>query len=439
MARASPPPAERSLSAVPGVRKDPEVSVLHLSLFHVARLTPGGACLYAALAYLWFEHLVDAEQIAKLERARGHKRLGPIVVTAEELFPFTNLKKDGIAARIRELEEPHPCIWSGCAEPHPLITVKRLGQGLGLQIARYLCGDATPVGRKRVIIRQPVTKRDSGEGSGQAALIESAALPPSEIACENTAPPSSEITRQNAASTPSKTRERRLLQDGNDHSQNAASTPSLLRYSAKETKKAAAAESAAAAADEKKDAAGDDRARIADALRALAGRSETDPDDHDLDELLERLLQAAITRHGNDATHALERAMHDPRVLRANRPIAMLVRGVLGDDTHRGFLLDLPRTSPRSEFPDLAESMRPHLEIAHAFRAKNTEDDSVSPFPLGDRLATEDPETYHARLRASLARIDLPKKLGIAPSLDHVLVAAAARRQLENDLREEST
>jgi hypothetical protein len=336
--------------------------------------------------------------------------------------------------------------------------VRRLGQGLGLEIARYLCGSELPVERKRVSIKNVGKLKTEMEPPRFEALGQSPPVPPSESPRENAPPPPSAATTENAAITPSenadqnaaipdpRTRHQRLPKHGDAVVENAALAPSVYgTYSTTKQNTAAAAAPAAAIKNLDDDKG---RASLASAIRGLAVKTDPEPDDRDLAEVLERLLNATRRLHGPAAEDVLARAIDDPRVTRAKRPLAMLIRGIIGLDGSEGRGTFLLRTLPQenigsNRFEDLPSDLQRRLITRPAGTQQPADtatgpspasQDKPDPYPIGDRLAREDPERYQRRLLETLERLELPRRLGVAPSLDNLILAAAARRQLESDL-----
>lgn len=434
-------------------------------------ISHSGACLYAALAYLWFENITDTTKLRELEQRCGRKRLDPIVVTADQLRELTGLKKDGVAGRIRELEQPHPCIWRGCAEPHPLITVRRLGQGRGLQVRRFLCGDSQPVPRKRVRltkaiapaipsalwldgedVQKAVPPRSSTEPQSAGTVPETREKAASPRSGKSTAP-----TAENAAVTPSKTRNSRSLERDSDAFKKAAA-PRFLR--GKEgSQKTQAADNAAAAAVGFEEAKKAELTLIESRVLELGKLREPGYGQSAAQRLGRRLIAAALDFLGDEelALRRLDAALGDPRVRAADNPLALLVRGIVGDrrqpaDPDR-FLLEAPQTPTTDLPPGLREMLAQAVERAMpdgrwlaerdlsiqayqsaSLSARELSTTEVSSTPLCDELESQDPNAYRSRMQRVFEGLGIDRFLGLQPSLDHPMFRGMCRARLEREL-----
>ncbi len=432
-------------------------------------ISHSGACLYAALAYMWFENITDTGKLRELEQRSGRKRFDPIVVTADQLRELTGLKKDGVAARIRELEQPHPCIWRGCAEPHPMITVRRLGQGRGLQVRRFLCGDSQPVPRKRVRLTKAIPSATPSELWLDGDDGQKAAPPrsPMEAQSAETAPKTRQKaasprsgrnaspTAENAAVTPSKTRDSRSLEHGSDAFKKAAA-PRFLRGK-EDSQKTQAANNAAAAANEFEDEKKAELALIESRILDLGRLTQPGYGEDAARRLGRRLIAAALDALGepNVALRRLEAALGDPRVKAAENPLALLVRGVVGDRRRPTepdrFLLEVTQVPTKSLPPGLKEMLAEYeapldarwlrerdLTLGAAGNAQRLADElsstHVSGTPLCDRLESEDPAAYRTRMQQIFEGLGIDSFLGQRPSIGHPMFRGMCRARLEREL-----
>lgn len=435
-------PATRRLSSVATAKRRGISLHVDVALLTTTGLTHSGACLYAAFSYLWFENVSDATTLAKLEHATGRRRLDPIVVTAAELFPLTGLKKDGVASRIRELEASHPCAWGTCTERHPLISVRRIGQGHGLRIQRFVCGSPVPTARKR-------PSRQSAGPARSGGPIDSSSR------CPETMP----LTLFGGRDAPP-------LDDAPCVDQDPSGARSIHNGTlTTERNKAAAAANDITEQDPRRLVS----ASIADDVASIARMGERPPTESQLRRITDQLAVAAYSMFPNvdSASLALKQAMADARVLTARTPIMMLVRGVVGIDGANGrdaFLLKQPVPKPtesNSVTGDAFAKLAPALQEALVARMRAHQDTGarwlsergISPaaveiararltaetpqYPLGDHLRATDPAGYARRLQLALEHVDLAKFIGVTATLENPIFAHAARLRLENDLQKD--
>jgi len=111
------------------------------------------AALYSVLATKWYE-FASPEKLAMIKAKTG-RTIVPgdwVSISYRELMEFASTTSKGSIIRwIRVLaEEVHPCPWRGCGKPHPVIVVERLGRNRDNRYRRWRCGEDVLVVRSRI-------------------------------------------------------------------------------------------------------------------------------------------------------------------------------------------------------------------------------------------------------------------------------------------------
>jgi len=218
---------------------------------------------------------------------------------------------------------------------------------------------------------------------------------------------------------------------------------------------------------------------IVEAIAELARRFDsTYPDDRAWS-VARRLACVVLETTRGEAAQAralLLRAITDRRLARATNPVGLLIRGVVGDAQGQDrYLIALedsveptktgtPATvkpSLKTHYktqtvlaPGLEEALldvlrRGHVPDSRWLRERNiptealaaaeakiaSDTETTSDTPLADRLATDDPTCYAAKLEAILRDLSLPEKLGIERRLAHPMLLGMCRAKLETTLQ----
>jgi hypothetical protein len=113
------------------------------------------AQLYSYLASAWYE-FASADRLAEMRKNGRPKIPGDWVrVSYRDFMTFLGTKsRDSVSRWIRVLEEKHECPWGNCSDPHPLIVVSRDGRGFDNRYRRWKCGADVFVARERVTSRR---------------------------------------------------------------------------------------------------------------------------------------------------------------------------------------------------------------------------------------------------------------------------------------------
>jgi hypothetical protein len=351
--------------------------------------------------------------------------------------------RDSVSRWIRVLEEKHECPWGNCSDPHPLIVVSRDGRGFDNRYRRWKCGSDVFVVRERVTSRRlseaaadrVARRRGQSTSKGQLPLVADAAVPPATAAPDSSSSAAAAVARNVTvvvtevrqpdfkATSDAEPTEVRLADLQKTDARSASSPPvgqlevrplenhksdvrtslhgkrenttdfvgSISPKVAEDTAPAAAVnkgESATAASKDERDAESEDLELDAVACEAVAAImtlvAPTEPN-YRVETawaVARRLAAVALKQNAGEPVQAramLGAAIADRRVTNHPRPVAMLIRGVVGKkdgDPDRFLLAQTSSAGTRSasksvEIPkltarELAQREEEAAETAHA-------------------------------------------------------------------------
>jgi hypothetical protein len=483
----------------------------------------GAKLIYGYLASAWFEY-ADPKKIA--ERNGEYKRqITPgdwVSVDYKTFFAITGTKsKDSIARWIRILtEDVHECPWpERCTNEHPLVVFKRQGHGKPNRYRKWRCGEDERVVHEPIVspkLKDAAQEREARKRAARAAEFgipietgpesqqelglksgeQTSALAPDltlearsadfkKSATDERTPAFLEVRSagfitsgdRTSGSPPAVLHEARLPDDqkSDDRTSLRVNTPNT--DSVENTSSQKTANPTGAAAIEEVDEIEAVACEVVERIVDLGRRVDpgyTDAQAWDL----ARILAASVLEHcqfsSAAARAALIRAIASPQLARAQKPLGLLRRGIVGDryGNDRYLLVEAlpvadrqngsgrgssPSTAPRAIPPGAADMLRQLLQDGkipsaewlrqrdlvradvERIRAEMRSDGQTGdPESLVDVLAATDPSRYEAELATVFARIaetDLGQFFR-GQSLTSPIVRGMCRAQLERDLRE---
>ena len=379
------------------------------------------ANIYGYLASAWYEFASPDALKSIGEKLKRAKTPGDWVdVTYAELMTFTGTRaKASIIRWIRILaEERHECPWERCAEEHPLVVVQRVGRSRPNRYRRWKCGEDTLVIRRRV--RSPKLQAIARARVGAGSFLNGHPAQPDGVksydetsridvplplgmsdepevkshdeTSKNTTPTSYEVSSalevksQDKASGSLLMRPSEASPEGLQKSYSKASLRVNSLNISQTTANGSAGPGAGNAAVEKVNETDAVACEVVDTIFELAVRKDPTYTDTQAWAVARRLACAALVlrKDAEKARELLLGAAASRKLARAENPIGLLIRGVMGNENGGDRFL-VPANTPGFQSNgswQIAQSPKPT-----AARASTPSESPTPPLSDHDRRA----------------------------------------------------